>query len=327
MQKSFALLTLGVVAFASTTPRAQEGNKPAAEAMFDEGLRLFDAGQFPEACAKFAASERIDPATGTLMNLARCDEKIGKTASAWAAYREVQALARKEGNAHREAFARTHELELQPQLARLTIVVAASAGVVVRLDDVTLDSGEWQTPLPIDPGVHHLETSAPGKKSRTDSIKVAMSENASFTIPALENAPAPPRSVAPSDNDHADVSSGKMPAVRVVALIAGGVGLVGVGVGSVFGLTAISKANDAQPHCHPFSGCDSTGASLRSDSGTFADISTVAFVVGGAALATGIVLWLTSSPSRSSTSRASLQLVPSIDLAHEGGGFLLRGSL
>src|SRR5262245_5300846 len=62
--------------------RAQD--PAAAEARFREARALLQENRVSEACAKFAESNRLDPSSGTLLNLANCHKTEGKLATAWA---------------------------------------------------------------------------------------------------------------------------------------------------------------------------------------------------------------------------------------------------
>ena len=53
-------------------------DKAAAEALFDQGVRLMKQNSFSDACPKLEESERIDPAVGTLLYLGECYERVGK---------------------------------------------------------------------------------------------------------------------------------------------------------------------------------------------------------------------------------------------------------
>src|SRR5262249_32964060 len=75
----------------------QSSNQVAAESLFREARRLVDAGRYAQACEKFSASQKLDPAVGTLLNLGLCYEKIGRTAAAWATYHEASAAAKATG--------------------------------------------------------------------------------------------------------------------------------------------------------------------------------------------------------------------------------------
>ena len=103
---------------------ASAGDPVSAEALFREGRAAMSRGEHALACQRFAESQRLDPAAGTLLNLGECKERLGKTASAWQHYREAADLLT--GDERRElALARIGAIE--PNLARLTVHLAGDA--------------------------------------------------------------------------------------------------------------------------------------------------------------------------------------------------------
>jgi predicted negative regulator of RcsB-dependent stress response len=104
MRLSFAmhlrvlLALLGALLFLGWTTKSlaaeDTATLAAAEAAFDAARKHLDAGELDQACAKFEASQRLSPAVGTLLNLADCHERAGRTATAWATFRSCATLAR-----------------------------------------------------------------------------------------------------------------------------------------------------------------------------------------------------------------------------------------
>jgi hypothetical protein len=107
-------------------------------------------------------------------------------------------------------------------------------------------------------------------------------------------APAPAPAAPPPDSTRASSSGSTW---RTLGLITGGVGIVGIGVGSAFGLVAKSKNDSTSGHCNG-GVCDAPTISTLNDARTAATVSTVAFISGGALLAAGAVMYLLS-PSAS----------------------------
>src|SRR5690606_6144737 len=68
---------------------ATGANVAAAEALFESGHEAMSGGDYDTACARFAESNRLDPAVGSLLNLAICEEKRGRLATAWQLYKRV----------------------------------------------------------------------------------------------------------------------------------------------------------------------------------------------------------------------------------------------
>lgn len=288
------------------------GNRAAAEALFNEGRALMAKNAFSQACPKFEASEQLDPGLGTLLNLAECYEKLGKTASAWAEYREAIPLARASGSKIREDLATERAQALEARLSTLTIRAMGnkdSAALEIRRDGVPVQAAELGSAIPVDPGPHTVEASAPGKKKWTSTLQVvADATKLAVEVPALapdaaaSSSPgaapggSPVPEPTPSDTGSATAHPGS--GQRTVALVLGAAGVVGVGLGTVFGLQARSDWSEAKSHCPSYPYCDDRGVELHSSAASKATLSTVAFIAGGAALAVGTVLWFSADSGK-----------------------------
>lgn len=285
-------------------PPPSEGGAAAAESLFQDARRLTIAKKYGEACPKFLASQKLQPAIGTLLNLADCYEKNGQLASAWARFHEAIALAQRLGRADREATAKDRADKLEPRLLRLT-VKAASPSVTVSLDGNPLDPAVLGTPVPVDPGKHTIEAQAKGKKPYTTTIEIAEKDKtSSLDIPTLEDQPASePKPPPPVTEPPAEPKS-TWSTQKTLGLAAVGAGIVGAGVGTVFGLMTSSKWKDAQSHCNDIYECDETGVTLGTDAKNAGTISTVAFIAGGALVVLGAVVFFTA-PSAASTKSAA----------------------
>src|SRR5262249_4376521 len=105
------------VAAAQPDPRAK------ADQLFQEGRELMAARRLEEACARFAASEEVDPNTSTLLNLAHCYEQGARITSAWVTYRAAATLARRQGRQDRLETALARAQVLEQENARVKIIV------------------------------------------------------------------------------------------------------------------------------------------------------------------------------------------------------------
>lgn len=193
-----ALLLCGVA-----VPAFAQGEVALAETLYQAGRELMAQGKYAEACPKFAESYRLDPATGTLLNLAACHEGEGKLASAWVEYTDAARMARRDGRASRVRHAEERAKELLPLLSRLTIALAPgveSGELEVTLDGTAVGPAAVGVAAPLDPGTHVVSARAPGKKLFTQTVVLgATADQQIITIPVLEPddaAPAPPSAAA-----------------------------------------------------------------------------------------------------------------------------------
>jgi serine/threonine-protein kinase len=317
--------------FAPSVVSAQTGasQKAAAEALFDDGLKLMKSARFAEACPKLEDSQRIDPGIGTLLYLGECYEKLGRTASAWATFREAASNAGAAGQADRERNAKDRAARLESKLSYVTLraprEVSELRGIKARLGNAEVGAGVFGIATPIDPGESRVEVSAEGYDSFAVTLHVEPGKRYEVAIPPLRQQPAAVTSSPPPSADpppplttgSAPVSPPPPPLTPMVeskpdsgmktfGLILGGVGVVGLGVGSYFGVKAISKMDEAKEGTCVRSVCQEPADQERTeDANSAATISNIAFVAGGASLVTGALLFFLAPGSRETGLRAT----------------------
>jgi hypothetical protein len=188
-----------------------------AEALFREGKRLLQAGDVAAACPKLVESLRLDRATGTLLALARCHELEGRLASARAEYLEVMTRSRRERRADRAQAARQWAQALDGRISTLTVVVppalASVTGLRIERDGVALDVAASAAPVPVDPGLHIVRATAPGRSPWSIAISVGsarVAERRAITVPFL--APADPPALHSLSRPSAAVGQADAPA-------------------------------------------------------------------------------------------------------------------
>jgi hypothetical protein len=304
-------LTTAAILRASFSGAQDPSAKATAEALFADGRRLMSIGDYAAACPKLAASQRLDPGVGTALNLADCYEKSGRFASAWGEFRSASTAAHAAGSVEREQLATSRAQALEGKLSYVTITTSSTqvATIQIARDGNPLDSAVLGTAIPIDPGHHTIEAKAPGKKTWSDAFDVTVAPTqVSLKIPDLANdsgaaATSPP---TPPPDKHSQAA-----AQRAIGIGVGVVGVLGITAGTVFGLRAKSLWTDAKTHCASLPGtCDQAGVNLGQDAQEAGGISTVAFVIGGAGLLGGAILYFTA-PEDAPEKALSLRVAPS----------------
>jgi serine/threonine-protein kinase len=303
-----------MVALCSAQARAQPAAKKVeAEALFDRGLELMRNGEFVAACPVLEQSQREDPGIGTLLYIAECYEKLGRSASAWATFREASSAAEAAGQMERAVQGRERAQALEPVLSRITLSVAAHnqkvEGFIVRRSSEHIAPALWGVPIPVDPGEHVIEASAPGHRTARRIVRVEPGPYSTEIVigplaplPASTPEPASKKvsSATPTpsrrDSVHEPTSSvsGGVPAS---AWVVGVVGIAGLGVGGYFGLRAARREYDARDLCPRSPACDDPRAvTLTEEAKDAALVSNIGFAVGvvGAVSAVGLTLLASS---------------------------------
>lgn len=331
MRRALAMIVVSSVV-AGRAHAQSSSSSSIAEQLFNQARDLAKANRWTEACPKFEASLRYDPALGTRLNLATCYEHIDKLASAWSLYRESIDLAKKAGDAKRRDYAQSQAAALEPRLAKLTISAPAKppAGLVVTRDGTQIEPGALGIALYVDAGTHEITASAPGFEPFAQTVTIVDGKAESIVLPSLAAKPVPAvvtDSSKPAPEHDVKPAEPTAPPSRTrmyVALGAGAAGVAAVGIGLVFGAKANSTYKDAEALCGANLACSPADyprdKQLVHDARSSATTSTVLVIAGGAAIAAGAVVYLTAPRS---PERATAQIVPVVN--DHGGGLAITG--
>ena len=291
-------IACGALAFAvlcASSSSAQPSPRAlAAEELFRDGRALIAQHHYKEACEKLRASQKIEPAVGTLVSLGECYAGQGRTASAWLAYRSAVALATERGDPRRAA-AEERAGAMEPRISNLAIrmTVDATLPAVQNLD-------RRRGPQPR--GARHARPHRPwpphDRRQRgrvRDVVQPGPGRDSGRhrrrRIPPLERLPDA------SVIEHARKVAA---ARRVTGLVVGGAGLVGLNVGAILGLQAIVKIRGANQVCSGSNACNNASAVHDNQVGKdFADAATVTLPISAAIVAAGAYLFFASRSPRS----------------------------
>jgi hypothetical protein len=215
---------------------------------------------------------------------------------------------------------------------------ASGADVVdvsVMMDGVPLAASLDGREIDVDPGPHtFVFQRADGSKVETKAVAVergkgkvvavAFGQAAAPTPPAAPTpapgtqAPPPPVAPAPAPAPAAPEASGGS-TWKTVGWVLGGAGVVGLGVGTIFGVVAINDNSAA--HCNAANQC--LAGPLGSARGAAA-ASDVGFIAGGVLLAGGAALVLFGPSGGSEKPAPTAAITPVVGPA--GGGLALGGT-
>ena len=297
---------------------AQKGDPAAARPLFDEARQLMSEGRYVDACPKLEAAKRLYAGSGVLLNLGDCYEHTNHTASAWGAFGEAATAAAHEGLVKEETEAERRQTLLEPRLSRVRLrVMKEIPGLRVTFDGKTVDRALWSTPFPVDSGPHDWTATASGYVAwATKTGAVEPGTTAAIEVPELQLAQAPISPTNASRGGAAIATASEpvgavaappdLPLVapqqadqttapgtqRILGLVLGATGVLGVGAGGVLALMAKGQYNTASGE---------SGAGRHNDSVSAVNsgnVATAIMAIGGALTVTGGVLWLTAPSAK-----------------------------
>jgi hypothetical protein len=318
------ILALSVLMAVPTAANAQPRDAAAADALFRAGRAAADRGDFATARTKFSQSQRLDPAPGTLFNIADCEEKLGLVASAWEHF--VTATQQLPPGDDRIAWARRRIEALGRRVPHLKVTLspAAPPDAKVTRDGIEVRAATLGTAVSVDPGTHELVLVAPGHERVTTSVTLREAEMKEVVLE-----PGPEGATPSANESQEQAGSGETPATGAspsssgtdlhgtLGFALGGAGLAGFAISAVTGIMAFGSASTFKANCDANGACNAQGMAAASQGKTLTTLSTVSFVVGLAGVGAGAYFILT----RDKVGRPSTALLPAAGA--QGGGVSL----
>ena len=343
-----SLTTIVALIPRAASAQSHEPAAPDASARFllargqlQQGFTLKEQGKCNEAIPHFVESIQLDRQPKALLNLADCEEKLGRLGPAAKHFLEARDLANAQGVQNQATYAAQRLQSIEQRMPKLVIKLAPGVppDTVVARDGVDLGPASLGTPLPIEAGKHTIVARGGGLQ-RDYEVTVAQSGNTDVIVTPIGGramtAPqggTPPRAAAPGapvpvpsggagaigigSSSATEGSNGNIQRIGGVVLI--GTGAVGLAVGSVFGLKVQSKNAEIRETCPEGTFCSPDEMlqyySAVSDAKAARTISYIGFGVGAAFVTAGVISLLTAPKGRGGTGRLWFQPTVGVGVA------------
>jgi hypothetical protein len=297
-----AMSLLGWVTAADPVLAEPHVDAAAAEKLFERGRSAARRGDWQRACEDFAASQRLDPGAGTLLNWAMCELAQQKLASAWLHFNEAAQLL--EPGDDRFPFIRAQLQKLSPRVPRLTLSLSPDmpAGAQVWRANSELGVSSLGVALPVDPGSVELSVTCAGRETRRISVTLREAEQLQVTLEP--GAPLRGNTAPLTFGAARSTHPGGVQKSLGLSLVA--VGSVGLGLGLASGLVVAERQRTAEAHC-PANRCDASGFRAVESGERWLAVNTVSWSVGAAAVVSGAVLLVLSHDEQRD---AAIQALP-----------------
>jgi hypothetical protein len=241
--------------------------------LFQEGRRAADRGDFAVACTKFEASEAAEPAPGTLLNLADCEESRGQLTRAWHDFLTLADALPEADERKAVALERARRLERTMPKLRIRLAMTAAPARVFR-DGIEISGTSLGVALPVDPGMHVVLVSEPGFRDRTYAVPIARGDEKDVEVDRGPTTSSDPR--------------------RAAAFALGGIGVASLLAGTATGIFALTDLSASNADCTGHT-CKTPEAVMRYDRAQSLALATdITLGVGLALVVTSAILFVLS---------------------------------
>jgi hypothetical protein len=301
------------LALAALAPRAALAAPTDGEKLFREGRTALQNNDLETACARFAESQRVEPAPGTALNLGDCEERRGHLMAARGAFLIASAAF---ATADKKQYATSRAEGVEKRIPRLLVNVSGAPAdlVVLRVGDRAVSAA---SEVRHDPGEVVITAEAKGYRPRT--MRAVLKEGQTLE---LDIGPLEAESATGSASRDKTPQAGATPLAlpprreesntgRTLGWTFAGVGAASLTVGVLTGIMTLGKASTVEEHCDGDLACDSEGLDAASAGKTLSLVSTITVIAGVLGLGAGTYLLLTTPSSTTNRGTAApLRLTP-----------------
>jgi PEGA domain len=305
-----------VMAISLMSSRVASAADPEVEARFKKGVELFKEADFRAALVEFRRAYDKSKNPKILYNIAKTEFQLTDYVAAIATYERYLAEGTSVIDKARRAEVEDELPKLRARVATATITTSVP-GATVSVDDEVVGTSPLASPVLLNPGSHRIVVRKDGFVESSRRIEVAGGDFPAIDVRLTEQPAAVKKS-----SDTASETSGTGSMLRTTGIIVGATGLVALGIGTAFGLSAKSKNDEAAGMCTGIECRDPRALTLTDDARSAATISTIGFVAGGVLLAGGVGLFLFAPKSESKTAvRLAPRVGPQSAFLSLGGSF------
>jgi hypothetical protein len=294
-----ALLSISSVALAAPSPK----DRADARALVAAGKKAMKDKRWAQAVIALKKAEKLDPSPGLALDVAQAQIGAGKlteaskTLALVAEGTDAAPAAKKAREAAKKALA---DLKARIPTAKVTVAGPSSAKVTLLVDGVEVDGADE---ISVNPGDHTVGAAADGFVAAEKDVHFTEGGREEVTLRLKKIAPA--GAVAAVEGDGEGKKTGSRTPGAVVTTL-GGVGLL---VGGIFGGLAFTATASAKAQCTG-NVCPQVATDDIARSKTYGNVSTAAFIAGGAVALTGIVLIVAAPGGKSDDASRSARVSP-----------------
>lgn len=288
----FGATLVAAASLVVSSSRADEAADIAAARVHgQDGVMLADQGKCAAAIEKLDRAEKLHHAPTTALRLAECEIEVGHIVSGTERLQRLvhEPLPPNAPPAFHAAVTKAETVLAanQPKIAMLRIQVQAPLGteLVVTYDEEAVPNSVLGHERPSDPGTHKITAKAKGFLPASSNVTLRDGESGTVSL-TLQVDPNAPKDPVPTTEPEVQSKPSRVPAI-----IAFGVGAVGLGFGIVGGAITASNASTLESNCTN-NACPPTQRDTLDDAKTWSTISTVGFIVAGVGAAAGVTLLL-----------------------------------